>query len=110
MFYGAGVPDEHHDFDPTQLPPQDNRTDADKGGSRKGSPLEGESGLTPAGNTPPQPISPKRSPEEGGTTPMIPHKKINCLYRQSEVSRISEAGKSYNRSTADESHTTISTI
>ena len=27
ILYGAGVPDEHHDFDLTQIPQQDNRTD-----------------------------------------------------------------------------------
>ena len=47
MFYGAGVADEHNDFDPTQLPPQDKRTD----GRRKDLP---------------QPISQKKAPEGGG--------------------------------------------
>ena len=38
----------------------------EKGGSRKGSPLEGESGLTPAGKTLPNPFPQNKAPEEGG--------------------------------------------
>ena len=57
MFYGAGVPNEHHDFDPTQLYAKQPNGRIEKGRSRKGSPLEGESGLTPAGKTLPNPFT-----------------------------------------------------
>ena len=60
MFYGAGVPDDRHDFDPTRNIHRNNRRTVERGGSRKGSPLEGESGITSAGKT-----SPTHFPKEG---------------------------------------------
>ena len=55
MFYGAGVPDKNLDFDPTQFPPQDNRTD-------------GYGGWKPYihRKDPPPPISPTKALEEEG--------------------------------------------